>query len=41
MSELKDKLPTLESLKLVNDTLSVKIEKNTQNISQLTEEIVN
>lgn len=38
MSELKDKLPTLESLKLVNDTLSVKIEKNTQNISQLTEE---
>ena len=41
MSELKDKLPTLESLKLVNDTLSVKIEKNTQNISQLTEPIVN
>ena len=26
MSELKDKLPTLESLKLVNDTLSVKID---------------
>lgn len=41
MSELKDKLPTLESLKLVNDTLSVKIEKNTQNISQLTEDIAN